>query len=558
MQPKILLRLRAMFVAALVAITSMTGLALPANAYSLTCGSYGSTPSYACVSSTGYQGQNPWGYYAPDANGHNCTTYASYRLWQNNVPNPGGLGNAMDWNDKAADYNIPVNGTPAVGSIAVWEANHYPAKYTGHVAYVEAVTSSYIDISEDNYLGTTMRARYYTGEAAWPDHFIHFKDVAAAPTVPAVTSIKASTSDDTQYSGDFNGDKWDDIVLLHQLPDNGIGVHVLYGNTGSNMFNNQTWVRNLPASDKWNWSSVKVAAGRFNSDQYSDIALVHQRVDSGADVHVMYGGANGSVFSIVSFVRSLPGTDGWNWNQMKIVSADVNGNGMDDLVVVHRLADGAAGIHVLFGDTGSAMFTNPSTWIRNLPASQEWRWDDMKLALGNFTGDNTASLAIIHRLADNGMDIHILYGSTGGLFSNTSTFVRRLSFTDGWNWNTTKLAAGNFNGDAYTDITLLPKLADSSINVHVLFGNAGSYMFTDLRWIRTLSATDQWDWTKIKVASGNFNGDVATDIEFLHQRTDTGIDVHSLFGNAGSYMFADLRWIRGLAGSDGWNWAKII
>jgi surface antigen len=166
-------KLRATLAAVLLAIASAVSFAIPAHAYTLTCGTYGSTPSFNCVSNTGFTGQQPWGY-PVDTYGHNCTNYASYRLWQNGVAKPSNLGDAMNWDNNAAVYKIPVDNTPAIGSIAVWEANHFPAKYTGHVAYVEAVTSSYIDISEDNYAGTTMRARYYAGEAAWPDHFIHF------------------------------------------------------------------------------------------------------------------------------------------------------------------------------------------------------------------------------------------------------------------------------------------------------------------------------------------------------------------------------------------------
>ena len=147
--------------------------ATPAQAYTKLCGNYGDTPSFSCVAFSGFSGQRPWGYPA-DSSGHNCTNYASYRLWKNNVGNPGNLGNAKDWDNKASAYGLSVNTTPAVGSIAQWEANVAPAGSSGHVAYVDAVTSSYIDVSEDNYGGTTMTKRFFVGQAGWPSHFIHF------------------------------------------------------------------------------------------------------------------------------------------------------------------------------------------------------------------------------------------------------------------------------------------------------------------------------------------------------------------------------------------------
>lgn len=169
---------------------SIFAVALPAQAYTKLCGNYGDTPSFTCVSFSGFNGQQPWGY-PVDANGHNCTNYATYRLWQNGVSKPANLGYAKDW-DNNAPQGVPVNGTPSVGAIAQWEAYSGPALESGHVAYVDAVTSSYIDVSEDNYDGTTMTKRFFVGQSGWPDHFIHFKDVT--PAAPSGTLLQVENS----------------------------------------------------------------------------------------------------------------------------------------------------------------------------------------------------------------------------------------------------------------------------------------------------------------------------------------------------------------------------
>lgn len=144
-----------------------------ATAYTLLCGNYGDSPSFFCVSYSGYSGQRTWGY-PTDAKGHNCTNYVAYRLAKNGVKNPGNLGSGMEWDDNARKYGIPVDTTPAVGSIAAWGANSWPALRAGHVAYVERVTNSYIEVSEDNWNGTTMIHRYDKNQRGWPDNFIHF------------------------------------------------------------------------------------------------------------------------------------------------------------------------------------------------------------------------------------------------------------------------------------------------------------------------------------------------------------------------------------------------
>jgi surface antigen len=141
--------------------------------------------SYACLTASGYAGQSVWG-----ANnglvGHNCTSYANYRLRQNGSPQPwpSPMGNANAWKDRAQRAGYRVDGTPAVGSIAWWGSGSL-----GHVAYVESVTSSSIIVSEDHYItnapGYDDRKQINSGTSAWPEAFLHIRDGATAPPPPA-------------------------------------------------------------------------------------------------------------------------------------------------------------------------------------------------------------------------------------------------------------------------------------------------------------------------------------------------------------------------------------
>ena len=57
---------------------------------------------------------------------------------------------------------------PIVGSIAQWN--------NGHVAYVEAVSGTYIVTTSDSYGGGTDRLKIMWASKYMPDNFIHFKD----------------------------------------------------------------------------------------------------------------------------------------------------------------------------------------------------------------------------------------------------------------------------------------------------------------------------------------------------------------------------------------------
>ncbi|RYF28848.1 MAG: CHAP domain-containing protein [Chloroflexi bacterium] len=184
-------RLMTILLAVLVAILGSFGLAAPASAMTYLCQS--PNFGFSCVSFSGYSGQSTWGY-PVDNRGHNCTNYAAFRLAQNGASNPGNLGNAADWDNNASAKGFAVNGTPAVGAIAQWNSNVYPAGPSGHVAYVETVTSSYIEITEDNWGGTTNKVRYIQGQSGWPSNFIHIKDVDGSSSLPGRIAVVDSGS----------------------------------------------------------------------------------------------------------------------------------------------------------------------------------------------------------------------------------------------------------------------------------------------------------------------------------------------------------------------------
>jgi surface antigen len=118
-----------------------------------------------------------WSYGSPGPNGtkHNCTTYAAYRLLRNGYGFPGWTDNANGWARDAASRGVPVDQNPIVGSIAQWSGGS-----SGHVAYVEAVTSTYIVITSDNFSSGasqgTNRLLIQRTSPYMPDNFIHFRD----------------------------------------------------------------------------------------------------------------------------------------------------------------------------------------------------------------------------------------------------------------------------------------------------------------------------------------------------------------------------------------------
>ena len=240
-----------------------------ATGYSVTCTSPGY--GYSCVSESGYTGQSTWGY-PVDSRGHNCTNYVAYRLAQNGAANPGNLGNANNWDNSASAKGFVVDGNPAVGSVAQWEANTGPAAGVpeGHVAYVEAVTDTYIDISQDAWGGTTSRARIMRGGSHWPSHFIHIKDKPVTPPTP-------SPSKPNGITGVPNGSS---LRISWSPSTNTTGYEVyqdgrLVGVTAGTSLTDATTTR----AQTYHYSVIAVGPGGRTS---SDVVEVQNRVEDGA------------------------------------------------------------------------------------------------------------------------------------------------------------------------------------------------------------------------------------------------------------------------------------
>ncbi len=175
-----------------------TGYACTRDAYASYAPGPGSTPNWPNkYYGVGQASHNSAGY-------HNCTLYAAYRLMTSNglTTDPTvSWGDASQWGVNAAAHYL-VDQTPAVGAIAQWNA--------GHVAYVESIdaTTGAITITDDNYDDKSGSPLYggYTDQwtvqknsDAWPDNFIHFKDI---PKVSAA-SISVTPEPDLNL-GDAN------------------------------------------------------------------------------------------------------------------------------------------------------------------------------------------------------------------------------------------------------------------------------------------------------------------------------------------------------------------
>lgn len=375
--------------------------------------------------------------------GHNCTNYAAYVEQQLGAP-PSlttNLGDADTWDNNAPANGATVNQSPTVGSVAQWEDGPL-APIGGHVAIVEAVTSTSITISEDNYdVGPFTWRVISTGSSGWPNHFIHFPGVTTdtdgdgtpdssdvMPAIPGPSNNRGAPIVTSNLAGDFNGDGKKDIAVFYNYGNDQTKIFVFYG-TGGGGFASPVAVWDSGIGN-WDWTAMKPVVGDFNGDGISDIAVFYDYGGTQTKIWTFFGSTSGAFANPTLEWDS--GVGNWEWTRTMPLVGDFNGDGKTDVAVLYNYGGATSTLFMFTGNGTGTLLAPQVAWSSG---AGNWDWTLTKPDVGDFTGDGIVDIAVVYDSNDaNGESkVFEFVGTNSGTFANPG--VEWDSGLHNWDWS---------------------------------------------------------------------------------------------------------------------------
>ncbi|MFI7494142.1 FG-GAP repeat domain-containing protein [Kocuria sp. M4R2S49] len=231
--------------------------------------------------------------------------------------------------------------------------------------------------------------------------------------------------------GDLNGDGNADIVGFGNA-----GTYVAYGRTEGGFTEPELELSSFGSDQGWNEEQYPRVLGDLNGDGNADIVGF-----GNAGTYVSYGRADNTLSTAELKVRDFGYQQGWRVHQHPRELADVNGDGIDDVV-----GFGYAGTHVAHG-RADGTFTSAGLKVRDFGYQQGWRVEHHPRGLTDANGDNRADI-----VGFGNAGTHVAYGQAGGGFTGGALWLREFGRDQGWRVEHHPRELADVNGDNRAEV----------------------------------------------------------------------------------------------------------
>ena len=293
-------------------------------------------------------------------------------------------------------------------------------------------------------------------------------------TFQAAQSFAAGVNPTALVVGDFNGDGLLDLAVADRGNNNGAGagVAILLGD-GDGTFQ-------PPAFYATGAEPAAIVAGYFTGDDILDLAVANHGSNN---VSILLGKGDGGFVTLppVSLGNEASGP-------ISITSGDF-GNGQVDLAVANQATDN---VSILLGNGGGDFVA-----LTPIPLGTDMESNPSSIVEGDFSGDNSADLAVASTGTDGQDSVTIMIGLGQGRFAVLAPIDLGIDQTP------TSITTGHFFGGNQLDLAIADSISDQ---VSLLKGDGdGEFGPPSVLSLGTGGAP-------LSIAAGDFNGDKETDL----------------------------------------------
>jgi len=290
---------------------------------------------------------------------------------------------------------------------------------------------STVDLSVD---ATGLQPGSYYGEVILQSRYAQ-----GLPQKVAVhLNVGWNLSQSRMLPADFNGDGKQDVVGVY---DHGDGLISMWAfRSDGTDFSLPTRAYN-GCRKCWDLSRSQMVPADVNGDGRDEVIGVY---DYGGSIRMWKFASDGNTFAAPTLTyRSCDGC--WSLSQSRMLAADVNGDGKDDMLSAYDYGNGTMGIWA-FLSNGTGFFP-PQLWHRS--CTRCWELGQSELLPADVNGDGKDDLVIVYDYGDGYIRMWNFL-SNGGGFSPMRQSYR--GCTNCWYMDRSQMTVAEVNGDGKSDI----------------------------------------------------------------------------------------------------------